>query len=141
MGMLLLLCASHCQRMLLFLSVRNTCNAPAHQDQLQSDNVLEDVACMLGCTRSSLHGEPYAALSLLPGSSGTLARRFRGHGMSRLHWRCGDLWVLLTLPSAPLCCSGGVGEGCGGGAVDVSGGRRPHQLPAHGRRRESCPSQ
>lgn len=26
------------------------------QDQLQSDNVLEDVACMLGCTRSSLHG-------------------------------------------------------------------------------------
>ncbi|KAK9844111.1 hypothetical protein WJX81_004715 [Elliptochloris bilobata] len=25
------------------------------QDQLQSDNVLEDVACMLGCTRSSLH--------------------------------------------------------------------------------------
>ena len=35
------------------------------QDQLQSDNVLEDVACMLGCTRSSLHGAD-PKLSLAP---------------------------------------------------------------------------
>ena len=34
---------------------------PVEQDQLQSDNVLEDVACMLGCTRSSLHGASLAA--------------------------------------------------------------------------------
>jgi DNA topoisomerase VI subunit A len=27
------------------------------QEQGNSDAVLDDVACMLGCTRSSLHGE------------------------------------------------------------------------------------
>ena len=35
------------------------------QDQLQSDNVLEDVACMLGCTRSSLHGANQSCHDLL----------------------------------------------------------------------------
>jgi DNA topoisomerase VI subunit A len=27
------------------------------QDQRESDGVLDDLSCMLGCTRSSLHGE------------------------------------------------------------------------------------
>lgn len=27
------------------------------EDQSQSDSVLDDMACMLGCTRSSLHGK------------------------------------------------------------------------------------
>lgn len=30
---------------------------PCMQDQTNSDGTLDDVACMLGCTRSSLHGE------------------------------------------------------------------------------------
>ena len=30
------------------------------QDQTNSDGTLDDVACMLGCTRSSLHGAPQA---------------------------------------------------------------------------------
>ncbi len=28
------------------------------QDQGNSDTILDDVACLLGCTRSSLHGQP-----------------------------------------------------------------------------------
>ena len=43
----------------------NMCLVVLQQDQLQSDNVLEDVACMLGCTRSSLHGTDLK-LSLAP---------------------------------------------------------------------------
>ena len=47
------------------------------QDQLQSDNVLEDVACMLGCTRSSLHGtQPFSCWLLLsPLALGANSRR------------------------------------------------------------------
>ena len=40
----------------LNLSSLSLARVRVRQDQLQSDNVLEDVACMLGCTRSSLHG-------------------------------------------------------------------------------------
>lgn len=32
------------------------------QEQTQSDSVLDDLACMLGCTRSSLNGEPFGGL-------------------------------------------------------------------------------
>ena len=32
------------------------------EDQSQSDSVLDDMACMLGCTRSSLHGKSLSSL-------------------------------------------------------------------------------
>lgn len=32
-------------------------NAVHMQEQSNSDSVLDDVACLLGCTRTSLHGE------------------------------------------------------------------------------------
>lgn len=32
------------------------CPLPCAQDQAQSDTILDDLSCMLGCTRSSLHG-------------------------------------------------------------------------------------
>ena len=34
------------------------------QDQGNSDGTLDDVACMLGCTRSSLHGTPHCRFRL-----------------------------------------------------------------------------
>ncbi len=47
-----------------FTAVAPACTAPAivetlvlPQDQKRSDTVLDDVACMLGCTRSSLNGQ------------------------------------------------------------------------------------
>ena len=39
------------------------------EDQSQSDSVLDDMACMLGCTRSSLHGKSLSSLQSYPSSS------------------------------------------------------------------------
>ena len=43
----------------LFNTHIHTCPLANHvaQDQGQSDTILDDLSCMLGCTRSSLHGE------------------------------------------------------------------------------------
>lgn len=40
------------------------CRCSRLQDQTQSDAVLDDLSCMLGCTRTSLHGAGAAAHSL-----------------------------------------------------------------------------
>jgi len=61
-------------------AVRALCSADADplwpQDQKKSDAVLDDVSCMLGCTRSSLNGAP---LAVWPVCAGTLTRPTSRH--------------------------------------------------------------
>jgi hypothetical protein len=66
---------------------------------------------------------------------------------SQLPCRMGDMLRDQQRPAAsgtPSLClprSGGVGEGRGGGAAELPRGRRPDQLPAHGRGRQGRPAQ
>lgn len=51
------------------------------QDQGNSDGVLDDIACMLGCTRSSLNGEPR------PAPSGLRFQCSKGEQSNSPEWR------------------------------------------------------
>jgi DNA topoisomerase VI subunit A len=57
---------------------------PPLQDQGQSDSVLDDLSCMLGCTRSSLHGEAagnhgmIGHITMQPSKAATVAPQHQG---------------------------------------------------------------
>lgn len=75
------------------------------KDQTESDAVLDDVACMLGCTRTSLH---------------VVASDKVGYDA---YLRCHHVVLMCIYVSLCTCVAGP-----GGGAHPVSGGRGPHRL-------------
>lgn len=65
------------------------------QEQGNSDAVLDDVACMLGCTRSSLHGaNAIQTRSTLP--SGSVSHRSHLHPHIHPQHECSTSNIITT---------------------------------------------